>query len=52
MRAWSRAVERSHELATSRDNPEYIPTPAGADKLLLEDNSFILLETSDKLLLE
>jgi hypothetical protein len=52
MRAWSRAVERSHEVATTRDNPEYIPTPAGADRLLLEDSSFILLETSDKLLLE
>jgi hypothetical protein len=26
--------------------------PVGADKLLLEDSSFILLETSDKLLLE
>ena len=52
MRAWSRAVERSHEVATTRDNPEYIPTPAGADALLLENSSFILLETSDKLLLE
>jgi len=55
MRAWSRVVERTHEFATTRDNPEYIPTPSppSGDKLLLEDgSSFALLEGGDKILLE
>jgi hypothetical protein len=54
MRAWARAVERTHEISTTPDNPEYIPTPSpGGDKLLLEDGaSFALLESSDKILLE
>ena len=53
MRAWTRAVERTHEISTTRDNPEYIPTPPSADKVLLEDgSSFALLESGDKILLE
>jgi len=54
MRTEERTRSRTHGRTTTRDNPEFVPTPSpGADGLLLEDDtSFALLEGGDKILLE
>jgi len=53
MRTEGRTRSRTSKRPTPRDNPEKVPAPSpGIDKLLLEDASFVLLETSDKILLE
>jgi hypothetical protein len=54
MRTEGRTRARTHERTTTRDNPEFVPTPSpGAAAVLLEDDtSFALLESDDKILLE
>lgn len=49
-RTWSRTGERTGER--TKERTFYAPTGGGDCFLLLEDNSKILLESSDKLLKE